>query len=193
MAGVQVRPVEQRDHDRWRELYKGYTDFYHEMAERVWGWVQGPGPELECLVAVDDNDRAVALAHFRPFVRPLRSTIAGFLDDLFVDPDHRGGGAADALLARLREIARERGWASVRWLTSENNYRAGQVRQGRSADDVPHLRHGALDRWGPGGRSARRVLVPASPDVVAAEGESHAGSGRAATLAAGPRARSRMP
>lgn len=72
MAGVQVRPVEQRDHDRWRELYKGYTDFYHEMAERVWGWVQGPGPELECLVAVDDNDRAVALAHFRPFVRPLR-------------------------------------------------------------------------------------------------------------------------
>ena len=129
MAPVLVRPVVPADHDRWRELHRGYTAFYgvehtDELSERVWSWLQDPGHELEGLVAEAASGRVVGFAHVRPFVRPLGATTAGFLDDLFVDPEHRGTGVADALLARLRVMAAERGWSTVRWITSDDNYRA---------------------------------------------------------------------
>lgn len=38
-----------------------------------------------------------------------------WLEDLFVDPAHRGGGAGRALLTRLAEICVERGWRRLEW------------------------------------------------------------------------------
>jgi GNAT superfamily N-acetyltransferase len=55
---------------------------------------------------------------------PLRAAEVGFLDDLFVPPEHRGFGAGEALLRGVDQIAMERGWALVRWITRDNNYRA---------------------------------------------------------------------
>jgi GNAT superfamily N-acetyltransferase len=60
-------------------------------------------------------------------VRPLRGTVCGYLDDLFVDPSHRGSGAVDALFAAINRIALERNWAIVRWTTADDNYRARSV------------------------------------------------------------------
>ena len=34
----------------------------------------------------------------------------------------RGAGVGEALLARLGEIATERGWRCVRWITADDNY-----------------------------------------------------------------------
>ena len=138
-----VRPVEPADHDRWFELYRGYTRFYEvehtdEMTERVWGWLQDPGQDLEGYVVLDDAGRVVGLAHMRPFVRPLHAATAGYLDDLFVDPAARGTGAVDALLDFLRSLAAERGWSTVRWITSETNYRARAVYD-RQASRTPYL------------------------------------------------------
>ncbi|HVV77367.1 MAG TPA: GNAT family N-acetyltransferase [Mycobacteriales bacterium] len=117
------------DFQRWRELYRGYAAFYEypqtdEQAATVWGWIQDPNHEVSALVVRDETGAAVGLAHYRPFARPLRASIGCFLDDLFVDADHRGSGAVDALLGELREIARNRGWDTVRWITADSNYRA---------------------------------------------------------------------
>ncbi|WP_189918807.1 GNAT family N-acetyltransferase [Kitasatospora xanthocidica] len=113
----------------WRELFRGYCDFYRvpcpdEKAELVWSWLRDPAHELDGLLVRDGEGRPVGLAHYRPFARPLHGAVGCFLDDLFVAPEVRGGGAVDLLLARLREIAAERGWVTVRWITSETNYRA---------------------------------------------------------------------
>ena len=126
---VTVRAVRLDDYQAWRPLYAGYAEFYRveqtdEMADRVWGWLHDPDHELEGLVAVDATDRPIGLAHFRRFARPLSATTGGFLDDLFVASDHRGRGAADALLGELRRIAGQRGWSTIRWITAEDNYRA---------------------------------------------------------------------
>ncbi|NXY95381.1 GNAT family N-acetyltransferase [Streptomyces sp. BR123] len=128
-AGIKVRTVRAGDFDGWRALYRGYADFYRveqteETAGRVWSWVNDPGHEVQALVAEDAEGRLVGLAHYRPFARPLSATVGCFLDDLFVDPAGRGSGAADLLLARLREIAAERGWSVVRWITADDNHRA---------------------------------------------------------------------
>jgi ribosomal protein S18 acetylase RimI-like enzyme len=54
----------------------------------------------------------------------LRAGIAGFLDDMFVEPGLRGTGVVQALMQKLAEVGRAKGWASIRWLTAEDNYRA---------------------------------------------------------------------
>ena len=43
---------------------------------------------------------------------------------LAVRPAARGAGVGEALLARLAEIAAERRWRRVRWITDDDNYRA---------------------------------------------------------------------
>lgn len=138
-----VRPLEAADHERWLELYRGYTTFYEvdhtdAMTAQVWDWLTGPERELEGWVVQDDVGRVVGIAHLREFVRPLSAARAGFLDDLFVEPAARGTGAVDALLARLRELAADRGWTTVRWITSETNYRARAVYD-RHAVRTPYL------------------------------------------------------
>ena len=124
-----VRALQPDDRVRWWALYRGYTGFYEvahtdEMTERVWQWLHDPDHDLQGFVVEDKTGRVVGLAHVRPFPRPLHASVAGFLDDLFVEEGARGTGAAQALLARLRSLGEERGWSTVRWITSESNHRA---------------------------------------------------------------------
>ncbi|MFT4150956.1 MAG: GNAT family N-acetyltransferase [Paracoccaceae bacterium] len=126
-----IRPPQTADRPEWERLYEGYANFYkvaqtHEMRARVWGWLQDPAHEVTGLVAEQDG-RLIGLAHFRPFARPLSATTGGFLDDLFVDPQARGAGAADALLTAIKQEGSRRGWSVIRWITAEDNYRARAV------------------------------------------------------------------
>jgi len=87
---------------------------------------------------------------------PLRWIGCGYLDDLYVEPSVRGSGAVEALYAEMNRIARERGWAIIRWTTADDNYRAPQrLRQGRDAHDLDHLRHDSVSVQ----RYAARVLL----------------------------------
>lgn len=127
-----IRPVEAKDRDAWDVLYRGYAQHYNvaqndEMRDRVWSWLHAPTAESEGLVAQAQDDSVIGLAHFRPFARPLSATVGGFLDDLFVLPEQRGSGVADALIEGVKCVARKRGWSVVRWITAEDNYRGRGV------------------------------------------------------------------
>jgi GNAT superfamily N-acetyltransferase len=120
--------VSREDLGAWKQLYRGYADFYgveqdDAMSELVFGWLLDPSRSLRALVAEKDGG-LVGLAHYRPFERPLSATVGCYLDDLFVAPQARGSGVADALLAELRRIARREGWSVVRWITADDNHRA---------------------------------------------------------------------
>jgi ribosomal protein S18 acetylase RimI-like enzyme len=124
---TRVRDLEQRDRAAWQKLYAGYGDFYKtplsdEKADRVWAWLMDPGYEAFGLVAVDDDDTPIAIAHFRQFARLLADGIGIYLDDLFTAANARGTGAGTALIVRLEEIARERGAEVVRWITANDNF-----------------------------------------------------------------------
>lgn len=125
---VEIRAVRAADRAAWDRLYAGYAGFYKvaqtpEMRDTVWGWLHDPAHGTEGLVAVVDG-AVVGIAHFRPYARPLSASVGGFLDDLFVDPDLRGSGAAAALLQALATEGRSRGWSVIRWITADDNYRA---------------------------------------------------------------------
>ena len=123
------------DRAAWEGLYAGYADFYGvsqtpEMRATVWGWLMDPQVEVWGKVARDAQGRAVGIAHYRPFRRPLSASTGGFLDDLFVAPEARGSGAAQALLAAVAEDGRARGWTVLRWITAQDNARARKVYDG---------------------------------------------------------------
>jgi GNAT superfamily N-acetyltransferase len=132
MAEITIGPPEERDFADWRRLFEGYATFYKRpmddaIAGRVWGWIHDPAHGLEALVARDPGGRVVGLAHFRAMPRPLTGSLAGFLDDLFVDPGLRGQGVGRRLIEAVAGTGRERGWTILRWLTADDNYRARGV------------------------------------------------------------------
>jgi GNAT superfamily N-acetyltransferase len=49
------------------------------------------------------------------------------LNDLYVRPERRGGGVAQALVAAAVDVARERGASHVRWFTALDNRRAQRL------------------------------------------------------------------
>ena len=130
-AEVVVRPVEPEDREAWAALFRGYRTFYEideepEAVDRVWGWLQDPGHEVDAIVAVLDG-QVVGFAHHRSYSRPSEGQTGLFLDDLFTAPDVRGRGVARSLIERLTQIARERGAAKVRWVTAPDNHTAQRL------------------------------------------------------------------
>ena len=123
-----IRPVAPADRQGWDILYAGYAAFYgvdqtDAMRDRVWGWLMDPLHPVTGFVA-DEGGTLTGLAHVRPFARPLSATTGGFLDDLFVAPEARGTGTAEALIAAVRNHGAARGWSVIRWITADDNARA---------------------------------------------------------------------
>jgi RimJ/RimL family protein N-acetyltransferase len=125
-----TRRLERTDREAWERLFGAYLRFYEvepspAHLERVWSWIHEEG-ELEAILALPASGVGdpVGLAHLRPFVRPARAAVGGFLDDLYVDPSARGSGAVEALFAAIEATAAERGWGTVRWITAADNHRA---------------------------------------------------------------------
>jgi len=128
MKDFQTRFVTISDKDEWRVLFDGYAEFYgvsmnDSIADRVWGWLLDSDHVFEGLLTRDASGKAVGLAHIRACPRPLGGCDIGFLDDLYINPDSRGGGAADAIFESLQSLADERGWPEVRWTTQSFNER----------------------------------------------------------------------
>jgi GNAT superfamily N-acetyltransferase len=100
--------------------------------------VFGANPVAEVLLAYWDQEPVGFALYFRNF-----STFLGqpgiYLEDLFVDPPHRGKGIGKALLARLAKIAAERGYGRLDWAVLDWN--APSIEFYRSLGAVP------LDAW----------------------------------------------
>jgi len=128
MEPFNVHFVTAQDKPEWRPLFDGYAEFYKTemndtIADTVWQWLLDPAHVLEGLLVRSGQGPALGLLHFRACPRPLSGRDMGFADDMFITPEARGSGAADALFEQLRTIATQRGWPVVRWLTQHYNAR----------------------------------------------------------------------
>jgi len=125
---ITVRPLKAEDKSRWLELWNGYLTFYEtslsdEQTELTWNRLMDSDYGVFGLMAEKDG-AMVGITHF--MFRP--STWAPkdycYLEDLFVDPTVRGGGAGRALISRVIELAKEHGAGRVYWTTKESNSQA---------------------------------------------------------------------
>jgi GNAT superfamily N-acetyltransferase len=82
--------------------------------------VVGRGRYAESVVAVDGG-AVVGVALFYHNYSTFLGKPGLYLEDLFVLPDHRGAGQGKALLARLAQIAVERGCGRLEWRVVDRN------------------------------------------------------------------------
>ena len=127
---VRVRTLEPRDKPEWLTLFKGYIEFYKatvsdDVIETTWDRILHGGEGFHVgLVAVDDNDRPIGLAHILFHRSTWSPTWYCYLEDLFVEPARRGTGAGRALIEAVYREADARGCTRTYWTTQEFNYRA---------------------------------------------------------------------
>ena len=74
------------------------------------------------LVAVDDADAPIGLAHVLFHRSTWSPTWYCYLEDLFVDPARRKAGAGRALIEAIYREADARGCSRTYWVTQEFNY-----------------------------------------------------------------------
>ena len=123
-----IREIRLDDKEEWEALYRGYADFYKvEMNDKilktVWEWIHDKNHDVSGL-AYEQDDKIIGIAHYRKMPSPLRGKYIGFLDDLFVDPDHRGKKIGESILSEIKKISEKNNWELVRWITRKDNNRA---------------------------------------------------------------------
>ncbi len=125
---MKVEELNIADKEQWRLLYHGYADFYQmpmneEILESVWSWINDNKNKFYAIGARSSDDILIGFMHYREMPSPLRGTIVGFLDDLYVHPDYRGTGAVQALFKELKINSKQKRWHYVRLITAPDKHR----------------------------------------------------------------------
>ena len=106
----------------------------------------GPRPVIEALLAFSDGEPAGFALYFETY-----STFRGqrgiFLEDLFVEPEHRGRGIGARLLAATAKAAHDRG-GRLEWLVLEWNQPAIEFYKRLGAERVEGWNSYRLDGEG---------------------------------------------
>ena len=128
---VTIRPIASGDEPSWRVLFQAYGEFYRtqfsrEVVDGVWAWLMDENHPERCFVAEWDGV-VIGFAHLQQQVDTFRAGTGWFLDDLYVEPEHRGKGVARALIGALTEYARTHGGGDLRWITASDNETAQRL------------------------------------------------------------------
>jgi len=128
-ASMRIRELRGADKPRWSELWDGYLDFYKcdlptDSTNVIWRRLIDPDDQPYCLVALDTSDQVVGFVHYHFHLSTWAPSGYCYLEDLYVDPNSRGGGAGRALIEAVYKAADKRGAARVYWHTENTNGRA---------------------------------------------------------------------
>jgi GNAT superfamily N-acetyltransferase len=129
-------------------LLRGYCDFYEvaptddALLAMARALIADPEREGVQLIARTDDATSVGFATiFWSWSTSIADRI-GVMNDLFVAPEGRGTGVADALIAGCVDECRQRGAAKLTWQTAPDNATAQRV-----YDRVGATREEWVDYW----------------------------------------------
>jgi GNAT superfamily N-acetyltransferase len=144
---ITISPLREQDHDAWMPLWRGYQAFYQtDIAAAVsavtWTRLLDPAEPMGGALAWRDST-AMGLVHYIQHRSCWTTGNYCYLQDLFVAPALRGGGAGRRLIEFVYEKARGGGCSRVYWLTHETNTSAmrlyGQVAERSGFIQYLHL------------------------------------------------------
>jgi GNAT superfamily N-acetyltransferase len=128
-----VSTVGEADLGELLPLLRAYADFYEvspsdeALLELARALIADPEREGMQFLARDGDGRAIGFATVYWLWSTTSATRIGLMNDLFVAPEGRGSGAAEALIERCRAACRERGASKLTWQTAKDNARAQAV------------------------------------------------------------------
>lgn len=120
-----VRKIEPRDEPRWRELWDAYTRFYERepaelLTRHTWQRILDPQAPIHAMVA-EIGPTIVGIANYVIHENTSAMSPVCYLQDLFVDPAHRGSDVGRALIDALVVEMQRNGWARLYWNTRRDN------------------------------------------------------------------------
>lgn len=126
-----IRAALPSDESTWRELWRGYCDFYRarlpdEVTHRTWKRILDPDSSVMCVVA-EFEGQVVGFANCVVHENTWETQAVCYLEDLFVAPAARGRGIGGALIEWLRNAMRAEGWARLYWMTQADNVEARRL------------------------------------------------------------------
>jgi GNAT superfamily N-acetyltransferase len=86
--------------------------------------IAAPGLEGVQFIARDEDDLPIGFASLFWTWTTTRGGRLGVMNDLFVAPEARGSGTAEALVEACRERCAQRGAVALTWQTAVDNHRA---------------------------------------------------------------------
>jgi GNAT superfamily N-acetyltransferase len=143
--GVEIRLARVDEIEEMLPLIRAYCEFYEtepddEGLRRMFETLIGEPSQGAVFIARADG-RAVGFATLDWKWSSLKAARIGYLEDLFVDPEARGKGIADALIEICAERCRELGMPAMEWLTAPDNRRAQQVYNRTGAESGTYLEY----------------------------------------------------
>jgi GNAT superfamily N-acetyltransferase len=128
MAVPLIRSALPSDEATWRQLWRGYLDFYaadidEQVTNRNWKRILDPDSAVMCIVAEVDG-QVYGFANCVVHENTWETQPVCYLEDLYVAPAARGHGIGTALIEWLRNAMRAEGWARLYWVTRESNAQA---------------------------------------------------------------------
>ena len=114
-------------------LVRGYCDFYkvapsdEDLLALSRALIADPEREGVQLIARDSDGRAIGFATIYWTWSTSSAARIGTMNDLYVAPEGRGSGAAEALIRACVERVREHGGVRLEWQTALDNHRAQAV------------------------------------------------------------------
>jgi GNAT superfamily N-acetyltransferase len=135
MPDFSIAPVGASDLEDLLPLMRAYCDFYEvapsdeDLLALSRALIADPEREGVQLIARDADDGGAAGGFATIFWTwsTTRGCRIGVMNDLFVTPEARGSGLADALIAACAARCRDRGARTLQWQTAPDNHRAQAV------------------------------------------------------------------
>ena len=132
-TSISVGRVEREDLDELLPLLRAYLDFYEasppeaDVRALCEALIADPEREGVQLLARDGSGTAVGFATVYWSWSTTKAARLAVMNDLFVAPQARGTGAAEALIAACADAARAHGAVELEWSTAPDNLRAQAV------------------------------------------------------------------
>lgn len=132
-AAPSVRDAREGDRDAFLAMWADFVATFPSepgnpaIGELNWRRISSPDPTLHCLLAMDEGGDPLGFTLYLAFPFTWSRGDACYLQDIYVRPEARGRGAAQAMIGNLRRRGLERGWFKIFWMTQPDNFAAQRV------------------------------------------------------------------
>jgi GNAT superfamily N-acetyltransferase len=144
-AGALLRAAEPRDVPAIVGLIRELADFEHlshlvqVTPQSLHPQLFGDKPAAEAVVA-ERGGQVIGFALFFTNFSTFLGLPGLYLEDLYVQPPHRGSGVGRALLSHLAGLANQRGYGRFEWSVLDWNVNAIRLYEGMGATVMPEWR-----------------------------------------------------
>jgi GNAT superfamily N-acetyltransferase len=132
MSSSTIAPIVEADYEVWSRLWQKYLEFYETVLpdsqyKNTFSRLISPTGDLHGFLIRDESGKAVGLAHYLYHSSAWTEKAYCYLNDLYVDPECRGGGYGKKLILAVKEASAKEGAQRLYWATAPDNLTARRL------------------------------------------------------------------